>query len=114
HCTGAGTRTSPRLTVSTHFRRDGQPVWYLGGDLATEGVGRSEAAQRAFAHQELEDIFPWLPWAEARWATLLVDRAEPLQPQLLKPDEAFAAPAQGLANVTVAWPTKLTLAPDLA
>ena len=114
HCTGSAAKASPRLTVSTHTRADGQPVWYLGGDLATDGVARSVEAQLAFAQKELNSIFPWLPWHEARWASLWVDRAEPLQQQRIKPDEAFAAPAAGFGNVTVAWPTKLTLAPDLA
>lgn len=114
HCTGSAAKASPRLTVSTHTRTDGQRVWYLGGDLATEGVARSADAQLAFAKKELGSIFPWLPWADARWASLWIDRAEPLQQQRIKPDEAFAAPATGFGNVTVAWPTKLTLAPDLA
>ncbi|HEY9035988.1 MAG TPA: FAD-dependent oxidoreductase [Pseudomonadales bacterium] len=114
HCTGGSTKASPRLTVSTHTRTDGQRVWYLGGDLATDGVRRTPAEQLAFARQELGSIFPWMPWRDARFASLWVDRAEPLQPQRIKPDEAFAAPAGGFANVTVAWPTKLTLAPDLA
>ncbi len=114
HCTGSGTKASPRLTVSTHRRRDGQPVWYLGGDLSTDGVQRSRDAQIRTAQQELADIFPWMDWGSARWATLLVDRAEPLQQQLVKPDEAFAARTDAFDNAIVAWPTKLTLAPDLA
>lgn len=112
HCTGGG--SSPRLTVSTHYRADGQPVWYLGGDLATDGVQRSRDQQLAFARKELAELFPWLDWHGADWDTLWVERAEPRQQQLVKPDEAFAEHAAGLGNVLVAWPTKLTLAPDLA
>jgi hypothetical protein len=43
-----------------------------------------------------------------------IDRAEPKQKGLVKPDQAFAAVADGCANLIVAWPTKLTLAPDMA
>lgn len=114
HCIGRVAKASPRLTISTHHRQNGETVWYLGGDLATEGVNRNPEQQLAFARQELETLFPWLDWSSARWASLWLDRAEPLQQQLLKPDEAFAARANGLSNVIVAWPTKLTLAPDLA
>lgn len=114
HCTGSGTKASPRLTVSTHRRRDGLPVWYLGGDLSTEGIHRPREEQIRVAQQELADIFPWMDWNDARWATLYVDRAEPLQQQLVKPDEAFAARTDAFDNAVVAWPTKLTLAPDLA
>ena len=36
HCLGSG--TSPRLTITSHRARDGAPVWYLGGELATRGA----------------------------------------------------------------------------
>lgn len=114
HCTGTAAKASPRLTISTHTRRDGQRAWYLGGDLATEGIARDADAQIAFAKKELATLFPWMDWQHARWASLWIDRAEPLQQQLIKPDEAFAATADTARNVIVAWPTKLTLAPDLA
>lgn len=42
---------------------------------------------------------------------LAVDRAEPAQSNLLRPDNAFLA-EQG--RLLVGWPTKLALAPDFA
>ena len=57
------------------------------------------------------ELFPWLDWSDAEWATLYVDRAEPQQKGLVKPDNAFAQSAS--KDVITAWPTKLTLAPSL-
>lgn len=114
HCIGAQTSASPRLTVSTHPCRDGKHVWYLGGDLATEGIELTAGQQIDRARQELMEIFPWLDWSGAEWATLYLNRAEPKQEKLIKPDKAFAGCADSQQNVIVAWPTKLSLAPDLA
>lgn len=114
HCIGTQTSASPRLTVSTHQHQDGNLVWYLGGDLATEGVNRSDDQLITHAKAELASIFPWLDFSDASWACHYIDRAEPRQDKLLKPDSAFAAVAEGRSNTLVAWPTKLTLAPDLA
>lgn len=109
HCLGGGPK--PRLTVTSHPAADGQWVWYLGGDLAeAEGVARDEAQQIATARRELNELLPWIDLSAARWATLRVDRAEPAQSALARPDNAFLA-EQG--RLLVGWPTKLALAPDL-
>jgi glycerol-3-phosphate dehydrogenase len=112
HCTGAN--PSPRLTISSHPLRDGKWVWYLGGDLATENIAASEAQLIDIAKRELHELLPWINFGNTEWATLRIDRAEPKQKGLIKPDKAFAARAAGCANVIVAWPTKLTLAPNMA
>lgn len=112
HC--IGTNASPRLTISSHPCKDGQWVWYLGGDLATDGTFDTPQQLIARAQQELKTLFGWLDFSHAQWRTIRLDRAEPLQKNLLKPDNAFAARSRELANVIVAWPTKLTLAPDMA
>ncbi|BCG27348.1 FAD-dependent oxidoreductase [Pseudomonas tohonis] len=110
HCLGGGPK--PRVTVTTHPAADGQWVWYLGGDIAeADGVARNEAEQIAAAEKELRDLLPWIDLAAARWATLRVDRAEPVQNGLARPDNAFLAD-QG--RLLVGWPTKLALAPDFA
>jgi hypothetical protein len=41
----------------------------------------------------------------------MIDRAEPLQNNGMKPETSFH---QRFSNVTIAWPTKLALAPKLA
>lgn len=110
HCLGGGTK--PRITVTTHPAADGQWVWYLGGDLAeADGVARDEAAQIAFARRELAELLPWVDLSAAEWRTLRVDRAEPAQSGLVRPDNAFLSEQE---NLLVGWPTKLALAPDFA
>ncbi|MDH1056779.1 NAD(P)/FAD-dependent oxidoreductase [Aquipseudomonas alcaligenes] len=110
HCLGGGPK--PRITVTSHPAADGQWVWYLGGDIAeADGVTRSEAAQIAAAQKEVQQLLPWIDLSDARWATLRVDRAEPAQSGLVRPDNAFLA-EQG--SLLVGWPTKLALSPDFA
>lgn len=111
HCIGASLSASPRLTISSHQCIDGKTAWYLGGDLSTDGVALSSEQLIAKAKTEINKLFPWLDWSDAEWATLYVDRAEPQQKGLVKPDNAFAQSAS--KDVITAWPTKLTLAPSL-
>lgn len=109
HCMGLGKR--PRLTITTHYREDGSTVWYLGGLIAEDGVDRSEVAQMNAARNELNQLFPWLDFSLAELTTFRVDRAEPKQKTGLKPETAYT---KKIGNVTIAWPTKLALAPKLA
>ncbi|KPX35022.1 FAD-binding oxidoreductase [Pseudomonas coronafaciens pv. garcae] len=110
HCLGGGTK--PRITVTTHPAANGQWVWYLGGDLAeADGVAREPDAQIAVARKELEALLPWIDLSQAQWATLRVDRAEPAQSGLVRPDNAFL---DSKHRLMVGWPTKLALAPDFA
>src|SRR5690554_2111014 len=112
HCLGAD--TTPRLTISSHPCANGDTVWYLGGALAEKGAHMSAEQLIAAGKQELARLFPWLDFSAAEFSTLPIERAEPLQKNFARPDNAFAEPATGLANVLVGWPTKLTLAPNLA
>lgn len=109
HCLGLSAR--PRITITTHYHSDGSYIWYLGGALAEEGVTRTPAAQIQAARTELQTLFHWLDFSKAEFATFMIDRAEPWQKSGFKPDHAYC---KTLANVTVAWPTKLALAPQLA
>jgi len=110
HCLGGGTK--PRITVTSHPTADGEWLWYLGGDLAeADGVARDEATQIAAAKKELAELVPWIDLSSAQWATLRIDRAEPAQSALARPDNAFLA-EQG--QLLVGWPTKLALSPDFS
>lgn len=110
HCLGGGTK--PRVTVTTHPAGDGQWVWYLGGEISeAAGVARNAAEQIRAAQEEIAELLPWVDQSETHWATLRVDRAEPAQSGLVRPDNAFLAD-QG--RLLVGWPTKLALAPDLS
>ncbi|SDI89678.1 Glycerol-3-phosphate dehydrogenase [Pseudomonas flavescens] len=110
HCLGGGPK--PRITVTSHPGADGEWVWYLGGDLAeADGVARDDAAQIEAARKELSQLLPWVDLSTAQWATLRVERAEPAQSGLVRPDNAFLSDQGALL---VGWPTKLALAPDFA
>lgn len=110
HCLGGGSK--PRVTITTHPAADGQWVWYLGGNLAeADGVARSAEQQIAKAQAEMAQLLPWIDQTAIQWATLRVDRAEPVQSGLTRPDNAFISEDKGLL---VGWPTKLALAPDFS
>ena len=109
HCLGAS--ANPRITITSHTDNQGQTVWYLGGQIAEQGVGRSDGEQIAAARTELAELFPWLEVTQAQWGCLPIDRAEPKIPDGSRPDSAFAMEQDG---VITAWPTKLALAPCLA
>ena len=111
HCLGSN--PSPRLTISSHRDRTGRPVWYLGGDLSTGAAQETPAKLIDRARRELEALLPWLDLGATEWATLRLDRAEPRQSALLRPDRAFVGKLDGVDNARAAWPTKLTLSPDL-
>jgi len=101
----------PRLVLTTHHARDGETVWYLGGGLAESGVARSKQEQIAFAAAELAHLFPWVDLSDAHWGTQRINRAEPQRAGGARPQGPFFAVS---GNRTVAWPTKLVLAPQLA
>jgi len=110
HCLTGVTRSEPRLTITTHATETGC-VWYLGGQIATEGVDRSDAQQIEHAKNELQACVPWLDWRDAEFSTLSIDRAEPRTDGGRRPDEAYVAEVDGFIQC---FPTKLSLAPDLA
>tara|TARA_R110000782_G_scaffold269071_2_gene366512 strand:- start:253 stop:666 length:414 start_codon:yes stop_codon:yes gene_type:complete len=99
------------MTVTTHPCADGQWCWYLGGELAEQGVQLTPDALVSKAQHELAELLPWIDLSKCQWTTLPVNRAEPAQSGLVRPDTAYLQPVQ---NVLVSWPTKLALAPDLS
>jgi hypothetical protein len=109
HCLGAS--NIPRITITTHKAHDGKTVWYLGGQIAEEGVKLNSDEQIKAAKTELQNLFSWIDFSNASFASFFVDRAEPFQKNGGKPDTCFM---QVLENTIVAWPTKLVLAPLLA
>jgi glycerol-3-phosphate dehydrogenase len=109
HCLGAS--ANPRLTVTSHHDADGRLVWYLGGELAEQGVGRDREEQIAAARAELAQLLPWVDFGGCQWASLRIDRAEPVQPGGRRPEGVFVDEQRRVITV---WPTKLALAPALA
>ncbi len=109
HCLGI--TPLPRMTITSHPDSDGQWVWYLGGGIAEDGVKQSAEELIATAKKELQALLPWVDLTNAQWDTLRINRAEPKQNRLLRPDAAFCQP---VGNTIVTWPTKLALAPNLS
>ncbi|EPJ47290.1 MAG: hypothetical protein OFPII_14230 [Osedax symbiont Rs1] len=109
HCIGASSK--PLVTITHHLNSDGTFTWYFGGDIAETGVARNPEQQIVAAQQLLRNILPWVSLANPQWDSLLINRAEPKQSSLSRPDAAFVQQHQ---NYLVTWPTKLALAPDLS
>jgi glycerol-3-phosphate dehydrogenase len=109
HCIGSGSK--PLITITTHYDSEGRPIWYLGGNLAETGVELDSERQIQSAKTLLKDILPWIDLGKTEWKSFLINRAEPRQNALTRPDSAFVH-TQG--NVITAWPTKLALTPNLA
>lgn len=109
HCLGAS--VNPRITITSHRDNHGGIVWYMGGQLAEEGVARSDEALIAAAIKEIGELIPWLDITDSQWGVLKIDRAEIKKPGTTRPD-SFSIEQNG--DVITAWPTKLALAPALA
>jgi glycerol-3-phosphate dehydrogenase len=109
HCLGAS--VNPRITITSHKDSNDDIVWYLGGQLAEEGVQRTAEQQINEARKELSALMPWLDLSKTQWATLPIDRAEPQMPGGKRPDDVFVGTDK---HVSVCWPTKLAFAPRLA
>lgn len=111
HVLGEGLSATPRLTVTSHVNSAGETVWYLGGQLAEYGTGRTDSAQIDAAKSQLADLLPEVYLNDLRWRCLDINRAEPARPGGRRPENASVSAEQ---DIIVAWPTKLTLAPVLA
>lgn len=111
HCVSDRLSMTPEMTITSHTNGAGQPVWYLGGEIAEQGVHQTDEELIKTAQRKLREMFPWCDLANASWDTLAVDRAEEKQPGGKRPDNVSIAQSN---NLMVCWPTKLTLAPNLA
>lgn len=108
HC--LGTSRNPRLTITTHPTRDGEKVWYIGGEVADEGALRDERLQIEKVQKELKELLPWVDLRGGRYKTVKLDRILPAGDHFFRPDHAFV---EQHGNNIVAWPCKITLAPNL-
>ncbi len=110
HCLTGVRRAEPRLTITSHPAPGGDWLWYIGGQLASEGAQLDQSELITHTRQELATCIPWINWSRAEFTALRIDRAEPKQTHGRRPDEAFASQ---INDCLVCWPTKLSLAPDL-
>ena len=109
HCITIDPR--PRVTVSAHPLENGKYTWYLGGLVAVKNVETSDEQAIEFAQSELAALFPWIDWQKKEWSAVYVDRAEPYTSTGFLPE---GSAVKSLGNCLIAWPTKLTFAPQLA
>jgi len=106
HCLGAS--ALPKMTITTHHLSSNQTVWYLGGEIAEKGVGRTIEEQVMRAKEELQCLMPWMDFSQCQWSALAIDRAEAKMSDGSRPVE----PAVFRKNqVITAWPVKLAMAP---
>lgn len=111
HCVSDQLNATPELTLTTHRCRDGAKAWYLGGELAEAGAHIGPDEQIARAKAKVAELFPWCDLRNAQWRSFYIDRAEAAQPGGKRPDQATVLHG---GNALYCWPTKLTLAPNLA
>lgn len=106
-----GRSSKPLLTITSHPTASGT-VWYMGGDLAENGVGVEPEVLIQQSKTLLQKLLPQLTLtANHRFNTLSISRAEPQQSSLLRPDDAHVVKTH---NIIAGWPTKLALAPRFA
>ncbi|MFZ5560816.1 MAG: FAD-dependent oxidoreductase [Pseudomonadota bacterium] len=109
HCLGP--RRNPRITITTHPTRDGERIWYVGGEVAEEGAGLDERMQIDKVQRELKALLPWVDLRGSRYKSAKINRVLPAgDRRLLRADNAFVQP---IGNNILTWPCKLTLAPNL-
>ena len=111
HCIGDRFSLTPKLTLTSHSCQDGKVAWYLGGEVAENGVDKTDHEQINSARYLLEKLFPWVELSGAEWACLRINRAEGKEQGQHRPDSVFLAAKD---NILVVWPTKFTLSPALA
>ena len=109
HCLGAS--VNPRITITSHRDKQGEIVWYMGGQLAEDGVNKTNERLIATAKKELDELIPWLDVSQSQWGVLDIDRAEIKQKGVKRPD-SFSIDNNN--DVITAWPTKMALSPALA
>ncbi len=64
HCVSDKLTMTPEVTITTHRNGAGQPVWYLGGEIAEQGVQQSPGQLIDAARTKLQEIFPWCDFSE--------------------------------------------------
>ncbi len=106
-----GRSSKPTLTITSYIDHNNKTTWYIGGDLAENGVKQAEAKLHEEAKQQLVKLMPKLNTEQLTFKSHHINRAEPKQSGLLRPDDAYLS---SKGNIMVAWPTKLALAPRLA
>jgi len=108
---GAAINPKPAFTITTHYTKTGETVWYIGGGVAEDGVKQDDAQLFKNTAHILQKYLPNLNLENKQWASLSIDRVEGLDAAGHLPERPSY---QYHKNVTLAWVNKLTFAPLLA
>ncbi len=110
HCVADQLTATPEVTITTHKCKDGKSAWYLGGEIAESGATRTHEEQIKAAQNKLNELFPWCDLTNAQWHSFFINRAEALTKNGARPETASI---HQYKNISLCWPSKLTLAPNL-
>lgn len=110
HCVADQLTATPEVTITTHKCKDGKTAWYLGGEIAESGIHRTQEEQIIEAQKKISELFPWCDLTNAQWYSFFINRAEGLTKDGKRPESASI---QQYKNISLCWPSKLTLAPNL-
>lgn len=100
-----------RVTITSATDSDGRTIWYIGGQVAEDGVRMDTGTLITHTRRELGAVLGGIELSDTEWATLRIDRAEGRHPSGERPDGPVV---QQEGNCFTVWPTKLALAPALA
>jgi hypothetical protein len=105
---GAG---RPRFTVTSCTCARGGYVWYIGGELAANGIDLPRNHLVALAQRELAAHLPWVPHTSFHWRTLRASRHELgcVAGELAEEPVTLHG-----SNWCMGWPSKLVVASQLA
>lgn len=107
-----GPSEKPVATITTHKDKDGNLIWYIGGQAAERVIDSKPEDTYKAARKAFTRYFPALDTSGMEWGSLAIDRVEgrsqkdgwlPDAPCIHQSDNAYYC-----------WPTKLTFAPLLA
>ena len=108
----ASASDKPRLSI-TSANIGGVIHWYIGGDLAENGVTHRIDDQIEAAKSELEICFPGLDPEAWKFKTVRISRAEGKDAAGKRPDAPVVRAVEDTRAIAV-WPTKLVMAPAAA
>jgi glycine/D-amino acid oxidase-like deaminating enzyme len=108
---GLGISDKPRITITSHKDKNGEVIWYIGGEPAERSVGLDPMTAIRQTEDLIKELLPWIDTHALLWSTHYVDRAEGEQTDGKRPNTPIY---RTLSNVTISWPTKLAFAPMLA
>ena len=105
-----GSSSRPKITISTHYINEKQ-VLYVGGEVSESGINLVDEEQIMQIDKSLREALSWIDLDIEKIKVLRINRAEPKNKKVLKPDSFFIGRKKGLM---VCWPTKLAFAPAVA